>query len=105
MGEGKSQKEKEIGGGRGWKRETVGEGEQKEKRGKEAGRAEEKEQSHRDEVRAQETGAHVEHKRPALQQQGLEDGLWRSPDICLQVRTTASPRADSRQTTSLRPGL
>lgn len=83
----------------------MGEGEQKEKRGKEAGREEEKEQSHRDAGRAQDGWEHVEHKLPALQQQGLEDGLWRSPDICLQVRTTAPPRADSRQTVSLRTGL
>lgn len=31
------------------------------------------------------------HELPALDQQGLQDGLWRSPDVCLQVRTNASP--------------
>lgn len=30
------------------------------------------------------------HQLPALEQLGLKDGLWRNPDICLQVRTTAS---------------
>ena len=51
------------------------------------------------------------HELPALEQQGLKDGLWRNPDICPQVRTNASPGADLRQTmgqlltTSLRPGL
>lgn len=82
----------------------MGEREQKEKRGKQGekrrkSRVTEMQGGHR------EGWEHVEHKLPALQQQGLEDGLWRSPDICLQVRTTAPPRADSRQTASLRTGL
>lgn len=32
------------------------------------------------------------HELPALDQQGLQDGLWRSPDVCLQaVKSNASP--------------
>ena len=30
-------------------------------------------------------------EKPALDQQGLQDGLWRSPDVCLQVGTNTSP--------------